>query len=187
MNLACAILSYLLAVASAKLVFTDVTIYGINRCVVDGLGPTVRKIGLRGPFRFGLDEDKSIASLEFDDNDDIVVQAKNGGSAGFLKHGSLMTGEDSEENVRNDDRGMVITNVEAGDFVMAIIKHTPNLDLNHVQYDSVFKGHGDDTIELTKMFVDKYGHLGSFTLVTALVKEASAGQEHYFTLIPDRS
>lgn len=182
MTILSAILASIFAVAYSKFVFSDIAIYGPNLCDIEGLGPNVRKIELKG---HGCNEEKPLASLVFDGNDEIIINARDNGSAGFLKHASLMTGEDVEENMSNGDRGLVVSKVETGDFVMAIVKHSPDLKLNHVQYDSVFKGHGDDTVALTKMFVDKYGHEGSFTLITALVKEASEGQEPYYSLIPD--
>lgn len=175
----------LAGLVSAKFVFTDIAVYGINRCFTEGLAPSTRKIVLRAPFRAGLDnpEERGWASVEFDDQDNIVFGAAKSGASGFLKHATIMTGEEVDEHIHDN----VASQVEPGDFVMAIIKHSPNLKLGGLDYDSVFHGHGDDMEEVVRLFVDKYGDQGSFTLVTALVKDAEAGHEHYFSLIPDHA
>ncbi len=175
------LIAILCAITSARLVFSELAVYGINRCLSEGLGPSTRSITLESPISAAT----GIASLYFNDEDDIVVDAQGSGSVGFLKHQTLMTGEDVDEHVTpGDGNQATISHVQPGDCIMAIIKHTPNMNLGRLQYDSIFKGHGDDAAELVKMFVEKFGDEGSFTLVTGLVKEESEGQQHYYTLIP---
>lgn len=192
-RIALLLLSLLSLALASDYMFTDLAVYGLDRCISNGVGPCTDLLSVASPYRQSAldDRDLATASVRFNNRNEIVVDTKNGGVVGHIRRGELRFPDKLKRKDRKlkgeNLRSFVINEAHSGDIVVVFVPHSTRLEVTKAQFYDQFNDRQANTVDLTDDFVQAV--IGSdstsrrFTLITARVERFKNALSRRFTYV----
>lgn len=184
------LLSYTLAV---DYMFTDVAVYGLDRCISNGVGPCTDLLSVASPYRQSALDDRELASasVRINDRNELVVDTKNGGVVGHIRRGELRYPDhlkNKEKRLKGTStRSYVVDDARTDDLVVIYVPHSTRLEITKARFYKSFNGREMDTVQLADDFAQRFIQPEStsrrFTLIVARVKRFDAALSRRFTVV----
>ncbi len=178
----------------AELRFANVHIYGADRAVLHGVGPSTSCMTIESPPRYSVRRSDGLASaaIKINSSGKYVANYYNGATVGLVRKGKL----EHPDNMRNNERDlstrghedMDIGKAYAGDIVVLYVPHTTRFQIERTQFYKAFNGREDHSLEkLVTHFYDRYTtnevQTRRFTLLVAQVVKAKDAINRHMNLI----
>lgn len=177
----------LLALLSAtKYLFTDVAVYGLDRCIAEGVGPVTDILGASSPLRQSVDFDQRLlatGSVRINKRNELIISNKSGALVGLV-HGKKLLFPD---NLINDDHQIdprsrsdyFMAEAKSNDLVVIYVPHSTRLtEITNARFYKAFNGRAEmSSKQLVEHFVGKFVNKDDatsrrFTLIVARVRKA---------------
>lgn len=180
--------------------FSDIAVYGLDRCIASGVGPSSYNIMIESPLRKSArDNNLAMAKVYITDNGNIRAEYSHGAIVGVIRDRNLIFPEDMKNNDSLLSRsGMAdtrVTGARTGDTVVVFVPHTSSpkaIRVTRARFYKNFKGrdHGsEDLPDLVNRFMDLHftdnRETRRFTLLVANVRRVDNAISRRYRVISD--
>lgn len=176
--------------------FTDVYVYGVNRCTAIGLGPTGDSFSIQSPIRKGTKyyDELAEATVSITTKGQYVASHYNGAVVALLRNNEMLyplklKNKESKLLTIKDKRNGDIEDAHSYDKIVIFVPHTERLAITKTTFYKAFSGRDASNEALAKHFVEKYidpsdSISARFTLVIATVRRyADVDPLRYYEIV----